>query len=72
MFSSAPPLDGDVNRGPTLLTISLVTTSIALLTTVFRIFVRHRIVRSIGWDDYTIIVAMVKISKDFAPHIFVS
>jgi hypothetical protein len=71
MFSSAPPLDGNVNRGPTLLTISLVTTSIALLTTAFRIFVRHRIVHSIGWDDYTIVMAMVKISQTLH-HTFLS
>lgn len=59
MSSTTPPAGGDVNRGPNFLAISLTTTSLAFVTCILRIFVRLRIVRSIGWDNYMIIVAIV-------------
>ncbi|KAM7212514.1 hypothetical protein V8F06_012095 [Rhypophila decipiens] len=51
------PPDGDVNKGPIVLAITYVTTSIALLAVAMRMFVRIKVVKSVGWDDYAILLA---------------
>ncbi|KAM7203289.1 hypothetical protein V8F33_002280 [Rhypophila sp. PSN 637] len=51
------PPDGDVNKGPIVLAITYVTTSIALLAVAMRMFVRVKVVKSVGWDDYAILLA---------------
>lgn len=55
----APPPDGDVNKGPIVLSITYSTTAIALFVVSMRMWVRIRIVKSVGWDDYTILLAAV-------------
>lgn len=46
------------NEGPTILAATLTVTSLALVTLIIRLFVRIRMIRNVGWDDYTMIVAM--------------
>lgn len=68
------PPDGDVNKGPVVLAITYVTTSIALVAVALRMFVRVKIVKSVGWDDYAILLASVSASytlpTDLAPSSF--
>lgn len=46
------------NQGPAILATTLTVTSLALVTLIIRLFVRIRMIRNVGWDDYTMISAM--------------
>lgn len=53
------PPDGDEDRGPQFIAAAAVTTAAALIAVCLRMYVRIRIVRAVGIDDYMIIVSMV-------------
>ncbi|KAK0648212.1 hypothetical protein B0T16DRAFT_113643 [Cercophora newfieldiana] len=55
--TDTPPAGGDVDRGPVILAVTIVTTVLALIVVALRIWVRLKIVKNVGWDDYTIIGA---------------
>ena len=55
-----PPAEGDVNRGPALRNVTIVSFTIVVFALVLRMYSRRCIVRQVGWDDYTIIAATVK------------
>lgn len=40
----------DENEGPRILAATLTVTSVALITTIARLFVRIRMIRNVGWD----------------------
>ncbi|OCL11955.1 hypothetical protein AOQ84DRAFT_313007 [Glonium stellatum] len=46
------------DQGPTILAITLTVTSLALVTLIIRLFVRIRMIRNVGWDDYMMVLAM--------------
>ena len=53
-------LPEDVNRGPLLLGVSL---TLCIVSTIFasvRFYVRAMIVRNLGWDDYAMMIAVVR------------
>ncbi|KAM0269186.1 hypothetical protein ACHAPA_004454 [Fusarium lateritium] len=50
------PLPPDENVGPVLLGVSVVCLALVIITTGIRIWVRLGL-RSLGWDDFTIVVA---------------
>jgi len=54
-----PPPGGDEDRGPKFIAAAAVTTVAALIAVCLRMYVRIRIVRAVGIDDYMIIVSMV-------------
>ena len=54
-----PPPDGDVHRGNGIAATALVDTIFAVFVVALRVITRIRIVRNVGWDDYTIIGAAV-------------
>jgi len=54
-----PPEDGDVSRAPGILTVLILTGLVALICVGLRLYVRTTIVKGLGWDDYTLIVAVV-------------
>ena len=54
-----PSPDGDQNKGNALLGVAVATVIVALIAVTLRIFVRARIVRSLGWDDWIIVFAIV-------------
>jgi len=56
-----PPPDGDADRGPLLLGVTIVSTSLALAVVGLRLFVRVKIVKNVGWDDHTIVAASVSL-----------
>ena len=58
-MSGPPPPDGDVNRGPAFLAVSLVTTAVGILAVCLRLYVRARITHNVSWDDLMIIIAIV-------------
>ena len=58
-----PPPGGDFDKGPAFLAVSLTTIIIALTFVCVRIYVRTRIVRAFGWDDWMVALAGVSYSS---------
>ena len=54
-----PPLHGDENRQAGIIATTFVVTVLACLAVALRMVTRIWIVRSVGWDDYTILCAAV-------------
>jgi hypothetical protein len=40
----------DINEGPTILGVTLSVTTVALISTIARFYVRIRMIRNVGWD----------------------
>lgn len=58
MASSGPaPLHGDENRQGAMLGTTITVTSLTTLVVILRMATRIRLVRNVGWDDYTIVAA---------------
>ncbi|MCJ1428622.1 hypothetical protein MMC29_006532 [Sticta canariensis] len=54
---STPPPDGDQNRSGGLFATTLLVTCLAIILVTLRMIVRISIVKKVGWDDVTIILA---------------
>jgi cell division protein FtsW (lipid II flippase) len=53
------PLPPHVSKGPGLVAVTWVEATIGLLLLVARLYTRARIVRSVGWDDWIMVLATV-------------
>ncbi|KXJ86130.1 hypothetical protein Micbo1qcDRAFT_126622 [Microdochium bolleyi] len=49
----------DVDRGPEILRLTCSLISLTLLIVITRIWVRARMIRQVGWDDYCVLAAMI-------------
>lgn len=58
-FPQLRPADGDQDRAATLLAVVISTTLLSTATVLLRVYTRIKVIRNLGWDDYTIIVAQV-------------
>jgi hypothetical protein len=47
------------DQGPVILGATLTVTIAALITMITRLYVRIRMIRNVGWDDYVMISAMI-------------
>ncbi|MCJ1269651.1 hypothetical protein MMC22_009543 [Lobaria immixta] len=56
-FPKVRPADGDQDRAATLLAVVISTTLLSTATVLLRVYTRIKVLRNLGWDDYTIIVA---------------
>ena len=56
----APPPNGDVDKGWAVLAICWAFIACALISTMLRVWVRSRITRNLGADDYVAVAAMVR------------
>ncbi|KAF2806512.1 uncharacterized protein BDZ99DRAFT_394327 [Mytilinidion resinicola] len=56
---ATPPLPNypNDNQGPIILATTGTVTALALITLALRLFVRIRMIRNVGWDDYAMIMA---------------
>ena len=61
MASEAIPIPPDENRGPEILAICGTLVALSVIIVTLRIWVRARIIRQVGIDDWTIIAATVTI-----------
>jgi len=52
----------DEDQGPVILGATLTVTIAALITMATRLYVRARMIRNVGWDDYVMISAMTLVS----------
>ena len=57
--SGPPPPGGDVNKGSAILAPLAVTIGVATMLVILRLYVRARMLHSLWWDDFFIVVAMV-------------
>ena len=55
-----PPDGGDRNKATAFITVASVLVSIATVLVTLRLYVRTRIVKKPGWDDYLILLALVR------------
>lgn len=62
---SSPPADGDQNHGTRMLIVIVTTFTIVVVILCLRLSVRLFVVRSMGWDDYSIIAATVCLLHPF-------
>lgn len=53
------PLPPDVSRGSDLLIVTWLTVSIALLLVSLRFYLQRILRKTLGWDDYTVLLALV-------------
>lgn len=53
----APPLNRDENRQGDMLAMTITVTTLTTIVVVLRMVIRMRLVRNVGWDDYTIVAA---------------
>lgn len=53
------PEGGDQSQGWALLSVCWAFVLCAALTTVSRVWVRAKLTRNLGWDDYTILITLV-------------
>ena len=58
-MAATGPLPPDVNRGPGILIASWIEAGVALFVLSLRLYTRSNIVRSVGWDDWTMVFATV-------------
>ncbi|QRC98512.1 hypothetical protein JI435_045660 [Parastagonospora nodorum SN15] len=54
-----PPVRPDENQGPTILAATLTVTIAALFAVIARLYVRLRMIRNVGWDDYVMVTSMI-------------
>ena len=59
-----PPPEGNVDKGPALIIASCITIFIIVLFVILRFAVRVWITKAIGWDDWTILFAVVRHTLD--------
>ncbi|KAL8714034.1 MAG: hypothetical protein Q9220_002180 [cf. Caloplaca sp. 1 TL-2023] len=59
MEKSGPPPYGDLNLGPGLIASTTVLVAVSAIVVALRIATRWWIVKAIGWDDITIVLAIV-------------
>ena len=57
------------NEGPNILAATLTVTIVALLTFATRLYVRLRIIRNVGWDDYVMAFVMVLVGRRAIHHL---
>ncbi len=55
----AVPDNGDVDKGWAILSTVWAMVAVAFVWTVTRIWIRARLTRNLGWDDFVISLAMV-------------
>ncbi|KAI4916638.1 uncharacterized protein J4E92_009142 [Alternaria infectoria] len=56
--AAMPPMRPYEDQGPTILASTLTVTVVAVLTTIARFYVRVKMIRNVGWDDYVMLLAM--------------
>ncbi|KAI4234259.1 MAG: hypothetical protein LQ349_003890 [Xanthoria aureola] len=59
MDATGPPPEGNVNQAPAIIIAGSITVAVATLFVVLRFIVRIWIVKAVGWDDWTILFAII-------------
>lgn len=67
MEKSGPPPYDDLNLGPGIIASTVVLVAVSAIVVALRLATRWWIVKSIGWDDITIVFAIVRSMSAFRP-----
>lgn len=67
MEKSGPPPYGDLNLGPGIIASTVVLVAVSAIVVALRLATRWWIVKSIGWDDITIVFAIVRSMSAIRP-----
>lgn len=59
MESGGPPAEGDANQSTSIRIYTAALTSFTIIIVALRFMVRKWITKIIGWDDWTILLALV-------------
>ena len=59
--TTSAPLDGDRDKSGGMFATTLLVSILAIIFVALRMMTRVWIVKKVGWDDYTIILAMVNL-----------
>lgn len=59
-----PPVGGDENLGPTIITINLVVFIASSLIVILRFFTRLCLTKNFGWDDAVMVLTQVQQTID--------
>ena len=65
----SPPKYGDHNRGSSILVTETIFVAIGTVLVLARLYVRSRIIRSLGLDDLFIVLGLVESSQTFLKHL---
>ena len=57
---------GDVNLGPGLIGSLVATSTTCIISVALRFWVRGKLVKAVGWDDWTILLALVYFSPSLS------
>lgn len=63
---SDSPLPPYVDKGQGLVAVAWVEASLGLLALGARLYTRARIVRKVGWDDWTMVIATVGLTPEIS------
>jgi hypothetical protein len=59
-----PPVNpGDLGRGPAIIGVTWAFTILAVAAVGLRLYLRGKLLRSIGWDDWIMLTAVVSTSS---------
>lgn len=59
MSTTKPPPMGDEDRGPGMIATTIVVSVLADIVVCTRMWIRVRMIKQVGWDDWTIVAAAV-------------
>ena len=68
MALGRPPAEGDVNKSAAIRIYTGVLISFTILTVALRFIVRKLVTKIIGWDDWTILLALVGFLRSKRPQ----
>ena len=55
-----PRVPSDHDRGDTIIVINVVFLGLGLILVCLRVYVRTKVIKNFGWDDFLIILALVR------------
>ena len=58
-----PPVDGDRNRGSSIMITETIFVAIGTVLVLARLYVRSRVIKSLGLDDLLIVLGLVETSN---------
>jgi hypothetical protein len=68
-MSSSPPVNpNDLGRGPLVIGVLWALTSLAVLVVAARLYLR-KVIGALGWDDFLILIAMVRFNLGGLPDL---
>ena len=65
MESVTPPPQGNIDKGPAIIAATCVVVGLTIIVVALRLVIRIWIIKSVWWDDWTILFAIVRHDPHF-------